>query len=85
MLLNGRVVPVVGRISMDQAILDAGDAPVAIGDPVVVLGPSAPSQASVADQAPTIDDWARWAGTIPHEILTGIGPRVGRRYVRGHP
>ena len=28
--------------------------------------------------APTIQDWARWAGTIPHTIVTGIGPRVRR-------
>jgi alanine racemase len=27
---------------------------------------------------PTIQDWARWAGTIPHTIVTGIGPRVKR-------
>ena len=27
---------------------------------------------------PTIQDWARWAGTIPHTIVTGIGPRVRR-------
>jgi len=27
---------------------------------------------------PTIHDWAEWAGTIPHTIVTGIGPRVVR-------
>jgi alanine racemase len=36
----------------------------------------------MADPAPTVEDWARWAGTIPHDILTGIGARVERRYVR---
>ena len=85
MLLNGRSVPVVGRISMDQTILDAGDAPAAVGDPVVVLGPSRSEQVSMTDPTPTVDDWARSAGTIPHEILTGIGPRVERRYVRWDP
>jgi alanine racemase len=82
MLLHGRAVPVVGRISMDQAILDAGDAPVAVGDHVIVFGPGWPEPGPMADPAPTVEDWARWAGTIPHDILTGIGARVERRYVR---
>jgi alanine racemase len=85
MLLHGRSVPVVGRISMDQAILDAGDAPVAVGDPVVVFGPGRPAHAPMADPAPTVEDWARWAGTIPHDVLTGIGARVERRHVRWDP
>lgn len=85
MLLHGRSAPVVGRISMDQAILDAGDAPVAVGDPVVVFGPGRPELAPMAGTAPTLDDWARWAGTIPHDVLTGIGARVERRYVRWDP
>jgi alanine racemase len=82
MLLHGRSVPVVGRISMDQAILAAGDAPVAVGDPVVVFGPGWQERAPMADPTPTLEDWARWAGTIPHDVLTGIGARVKRRYVR---
>ncbi len=53
---------------MDQCVIDAGDLPVALGDPVTVFGP---------DQ-PTAGDWARWAGTSPHEVLTGIGARVRR-------
>ena len=85
MLLHERSVPVVGRISMDQAILDAGDAPVAVGDPVVVLGPAGPARAPMADATPTLEDWARWAGTIPHDVLTGIGARVERRYGRWDP
>ena len=82
MLLHGTSVPVVGRISMDQAILDAGGMPVAVGDPVVVLGPGRPVHAPAVDPTPTLDDWARWACTIPHDVLTGIGVRVDRRYVR---
>jgi len=71
--LAGQRRPVVGRIAMDQCVIDAGDLPVAIGDPVVVFGPG--------DQAtPTAADWARWAGTNPHEMLTGIGARVTRSY-----
>ncbi|HEY6012441.1 MAG TPA: alanine racemase [Candidatus Limnocylindrales bacterium] len=85
MLLHGRSVAVVGRISMDQAILDAGDAPVAVGDPVVVFGPGRPEVGWMAGATPSVDDWARWAGTIPHDVLSGIGARVDRRYVRSDP
>ena len=85
MLLHGRSAPVVGRISMDQAILDAGGTPVAVGDQVIAFGPGQPEPGPIADRAPTVEDWARWAGTIPHDILTGVGARVERRYVRCDP
>jgi alanine racemase len=73
-LVAGRRRPVVGMISMDQTVVDLGDDPVEPGAEAVVFGPGAEGE-------PTVDDWARWAGTIPHEIVTGIGPRV-RRSVR---
>jgi alanine racemase len=66
--LRGRRCPIVGRIAMDQCVIDAGDLPVALGDDVTIFGP---------DQ-PTAVEWARWAGTSPHEVLTGIGARVRR-------
>lgn len=72
--LAGRRCPVVGRIAMDQCVVDAGDLPVAIGDPVVVFGPAQGDQ-------PTVAEWAGWAGTNPNEILTGIGARVAREYL----
>ena len=71
--LAGHPRPVVGRIAMDQCVVDAGDLPVALGDPVVVFG----------EGGPAVADWARWAGTNPHEILTGVGTRVIRRYPEG--
>ncbi|HWV56364.1 MAG TPA: alanine racemase [Longimicrobiales bacterium] len=73
-LVGGRRRPVIGEISMDQMIVDVGVDPVAPGDVAVVFGPG-------DDREPTVADWARWAGTIPHEIVTGIGPRVGRRVI----
>jgi alanine racemase len=73
-LLGGRRCPIVGRVSMDQAVVDAGDLPVRVGDPVVVLGPGGHGE-------PTAAEWAGWAATNPHEILTGIGARVARRHV----
>ncbi|GAA1810704.1 alanine racemase [Agromyces neolithicus] len=75
-LLAGARRPVVGRVAMDQFIVDAGDAPVAVGDEVVVFG-------DPASGAPTADEWAEASGTIGYEIVTRIGPRVPRRYVGG--
>ncbi|MCX4469422.1 alanine racemase [Micromonospora sp. NBC_01655] len=76
--LAGRRCPIVGRVAMDQCVVDAGDLPVSIGDPVVVFGPERGDR----DQ-PTVAEWARWAGTNPNEILTGIGARVAREYLHG--
>jgi len=72
--IAGRRCPVAGRIAMDQVVVDVGDACPGIGDEAVVFGPG-------TDGEPTVADWAGWANTVPHEILTGIGPRVGRRHV----
>jgi len=75
-LLAGARRPVVGRVAMDQFIVDVGDAPVAVGDEVIVFG-------DPASGAPTADEWAEASGTIGYEIVTRIGPRVPRRYVGG--
>jgi alanine racemase len=61
---------------MDQCVIDAGDLPVALGDPVTVFGNGDLGQ-------PTAAEWARWAGTSPHEVLTGIGARVRRIHQYG--
>ena len=61
----------VGRIAMDQFLVDVGDAPVAVGDEVIVWG-------DPADGAPSADEWADAAGTIGYEIVTRVGPRVSR-------
>ena len=73
-LIGGRRAPVAGRISMDQLVVDVGDLPVAVGDVATVFGPGTAGE-------PTVDDWARWADTNPHEVLTGVGARVPRRYL----
>jgi alanine racemase len=72
--IAGHRYPVAGRIAMDQFVVDVGDATPRVGDEVVVFGPGIEGE-------PTVADWARWANTVPHEIITGIGPRVARRYV----
>ncbi len=69
----GRRVEVVGRICMDQFVVDLGpnadDRP---GDEVVVFGP---------DGAPTAEDWATAAQTISYEVVTALHGRVSRRQV----
>lgn len=67
-LVAGRRCRVVGRISMDQMVVDLGDLPVTAGEPVTVIGTG-------HDLAPTAANWAEWADTIEHEIVTGLRVR----------
>lgn len=72
-VVAGRRVPVVGRVTMDQLVAEGpADWEVAVGDRVVLLG------GGVAHDAQA---WARQLGTIPYEILTSIGARVPRLYL----
>lgn len=71
-LVRGVRRPVVGRISMDQLVVDLGVRGVDLGETVTVFG-------SGADGEPTVAEWASWADTLEHEIVTGIGARVQRR------
>jgi alanine racemase len=61
-------------VTMDQIVIDVGDADVQPGDEVVVLGEQ-------GDSAVTADDWAEILETISYEVVCEIGPRVPRRYV----
>jgi alanine racemase len=61
---------------MDQFVVDVGDTPVAVGDPVVLFGDG-------GEGFPTAEDWAEASATINWEIVTRIGGRTTRRYVRG--
>lgn len=69
--LAGRRRRVVGRISMDQVVVDLGDDAVLPGAVATVFGPGHHGE-------PTVAEWADWADTIEHEIVTGIGARVIR-------
>ena len=80
LLLRGQRAPIVGRISMDQTVLDVTEIPaVQPGDEVVILGSQDP--AGEASQTITACDHARATGTIPWEICTRIAPRVPRKAV----
>jgi alanine racemase len=69
--IDGIRCPIVGRVSMDQIVVDTGDLTPPRGTTAVVFGPE-------GGAVPTVQEWARWAGSIPHTIVTGIGRRVER-------
>ena len=86
-LLNA---PLVGRVCMDQFMVDlgqaegspgtptarSGQAPAAPGDTAILLGSSALGE-------PLADDWAQAAGTINYEIVTNLGAHIPRIYRDG--
>jgi alanine racemase len=72
--LAGAVRPVVGRVCMDQVVVDCGDDPVRAGDVAVLFGPGEHSE-------PTAQDWADELGTIHYEVVTGMHGRVVRTTV----
>jgi alanine racemase len=74
-LVRGRVVPVVGRVTMDQIMVNLDSLPEAqAGDEVIILGTQDGARISAEDIA------ARW-GTINYEVTSGIAARVPRLYV----
>lgn len=75
-LLGGRVRPVVGRVCMDQVVVDCGPGSrVQAGDHAVLFGPGEHGE-------PTAQDWADELGTIHYEVATGVhGRRVTRTLV----
>ena len=71
---NGKRAPIIGRVSMDQFVVDLGAASTAkSGDWVSVFGPG-------TGEEYTADDWGSASGSINYEIVTRIGPRVPRIY-----
>lgn len=71
--INGQLRPNVGRVCMDQFVVDLGaDSPAVDGDTAVIFGPT----------APLARDLARQADTIAYTVVTQLGPRVPRSYVR---
>lgn len=76
--INGRRYPNVGRICMDQFVVDLGPEPtdVAVGDDAILFGPG-------TDGEPTAQDWAELLGTINYEVVTSPRGRIGRSYVGG--
>lgn len=75
MLVNGMKAPIIGRVCMDQTMLDVTDIPdVKLGSEVIVFGGRELPMELVAE----------WADTICYEIICDVSPRVPREYVRGN-
>ena len=75
-IINGKLAPVIGRICMDQCMIDVTDiGPVKVGDEVVLLG----EDNGIKNNA---DDMAQMLDTINYEILCMIGRRVPRIYIK---
>ena len=74
-IIHGRRVPVVGRICMDQMMVDVtGLDGVQAGDEVVLLG-------AQGDERITADELGAWSGTIGYEVLLAATDRVHRLWV----
>lgn len=74
-LVRGRRAPIIGNICMDQAMIDVtGIAGAVPGDEVTLIGGDGDSRISVHDVA-------RWAKTIPNEIVSRLGRRVSRSWL----
>lgn len=73
-LIDGRAYPVVGRVCMDQILVDLGPGTtIAPGAEVVLIGSS-------GQEAITVAEVAELMGTIPYEVTCLITPRVPRRH-----
>jgi len=73
-IARGKLVPIVGAVSMDLTTIDATETDLRAGDAVTLLG----SEGGVSIDAQQI---ARWAGTISYSVLCGIHARVTRVYM----
>jgi alanine racemase len=69
-IVNGVKYPQVGRICMDQFMVNMGNDEAQVGDEVILLGAGI-----------TAEDLAEWAGTNEYEVMTNISARVPRVFV----
>jgi len=71
-MIGAKKYPQVGRICMDQFMVNVGEDEVSVGDDVVLLGGGIAAE-----------DLAKWTGTNAYEVLTNINARVPRVYIDG--
>ncbi|MFA5362427.1 MAG: alanine racemase [Candidatus Omnitrophota bacterium] len=72
-LIRGRRFRISGRVCMDQILVDTGDLRVDLGEEAVLIG-------SQGKNRITAEELAGLAGTIPYEIVCGLGSRIPRVY-----
>ncbi|MBP5728404.1 MAG: alanine racemase, partial [Clostridia bacterium] len=71
-LIGGKRAKIIGRVCMDQMMVDITDIKdVSVGDEAVLIGESGKETISA-------EDIASWAGTISYEVLLSVGSRVDR-------
>lgn len=75
-LVNGTPMPFLGRVSMDQIVLNCGDHDVAAGDEVVLIG-------SQGDHTISVESIAARLSTISNEVVCDLGPRLDRVPIEG--
>ncbi len=73
-LIHGKHYPVIGRVCMDQVMVNLGQGTAYNGDRVTLLGED-------GGQSISADDLSAWANTIPYEVLTNINTRVPRVFL----
>ncbi|WP_041398377.1 alanine racemase [Spirochaeta africana] len=82
--IKGRTYPIVGRICMDQLMVDIGmDSGITLYDRAVLFGPPQPAPAHTPwpEDPPTAEEVADLCDTIPYEITCAVSGRIPRVYV----
>ena len=80
-LVGNKMSPIIGRVSMDQFVVDLGkESQSRAGDWAYLIG-SEKGDSYTSDRCYTADSWAAACGTINYEIVTRLGPRVKRIYI----
>jgi alanine racemase len=74
-LIRGKLFKISGRVCMDQIMVDVGDTKVKIGDEAVLIGAQGRNKI-------TAEELAAFSGTIPYEIVCGLGSRIPRIYIQ---
>ena len=73
-LVRGQRAPVVGRVCMDQCMVDVGHIPgIQVNEPVIIFG-------QVKNNKLPVEEVAAWLGTINYEVVCWVGSRVPRVY-----
>lgn len=72
-LIRGNRYPLAGTITMDQLMVDVGNADIHVGDLVTLIGTD-------GEESVSADEWAHALGTISYEVVCSFSPRVPRIY-----
>lgn len=78
-IIHGQYAPIVGRICMDQFMVDVSDIPdVKQGDLVTLLGKE-------QDACISAEELSAWSHSFPYELICTIGKRIPRVYIENEP